>query len=70
MFQLRGSQILDAARLHRMGFPECVPLIEFVRRFGLLAGDAVCKDISVEDILNANEIDTATYRVGPSQVSY
>lgn len=32
--QLRGSQILEAARLHRLGFPETVPLQEFVRRFG------------------------------------
>lgn len=69
-FQLRGSQVLEAARLHRLGFPESVPLLEFVRRFGLLAGDlASNKDISVEQILAVNEMDVASYRIGPSQVS-
>lgn len=57
--------------MHRLGFPESVPLVEFVRRFGLLAGvdSAGAKDITVEQILAANEVDTATYRIGPSQVS-
>lgn len=59
---------MDAARLHRLGFPESVPLAEFVRRFGLLVGDSN-KDITVEQILSSNEIDPATYRIGPSQVS-
>ncbi|XP_037947751.1 unconventional myosin-XVIIIa isoform X2 [Teleopsis dalmanni] len=68
--QVRGSQILEAARLHRLGFPESVPLAEFVRRFGLLAGDAQSKDITVEQILAANEIDTAIYRIGPSQILF
>lgn len=70
LLQLRGSQVLEAARLHRLGFPESVPLLEFVRRFGLLAGDlANSKDISVEQILAVNELDVASYRIGPSQVS-
>lgn len=59
---------MDAARLHRLGFPESVPLAEFERRFGLLAGEC-SKDIVLEQILSANEIDPATYRIGPSQVS-
>lgn len=67
-FQLRGSQILEAARLHRLGFPESVPLAEFVRRFGLLA-EIPSKDLTVEQILSHNEIDPSTYRIGPSQVS-
>lgn len=67
--QLRGSQILEAARLHRLGFPESVPLSEFIRRFGLL-GDVSSKDITVEQILAANEIDPSTYRIGPSQVGF
>lgn len=69
MFQLRGSHILEAARLHRLGFPDAVPQNEFVRRFGLLA-DASSKDITVEDILSANEIDSSTYRIGLSQVMF
>ncbi|KAH8382967.1 hypothetical protein KR009_006081 [Drosophila setifemur] len=69
--QLRGSQVLEAARLHRLGFPESVPLLEFVRRFGLLAGDlASNKDISVEQILAVNELDVASYRIGPSQILF
>ncbi|GAB0097354.1 Unconventional myosin-XVIIIa [Sergentomyia squamirostris] len=64
--QLRGSQILEAARLHRLGFPESVPLNEFIRRFGLL-GDVQIKDQTVEQILSSNEIDPSTYRIGPSQ---
>ncbi|XP_063697134.1 unconventional myosin-XVIIIa isoform X2 [Culicoides brevitarsis] len=67
--QLRGSQILEAARLHRLGFPETVPLTEFIRRFGLLA-DATSKDITVEQILSHNEIDPSCYRIGPSQVLF
>lgn len=67
--QLRGSQIIEAARLHRLGFPESVPLSEFVRRFGLL-GDTTNKEgMTVELILTANEIDASNYRIGPSQVS-
>lgn len=66
--QVRGSQIIEAARLHRLGFPESVPLSEFVRRFGLL-GEAGQKDLTVEQILTANEIDSTNYRIGPSQVS-
>lgn len=68
-FQLRGSHILEAARLHRLGFPDAVPQNEFVRRFGLLA-DASSKDITVEDILSANEIDASSYRIGLSQVMF
>ncbi|KAI9580281.1 hypothetical protein GQX74_000274 [Glossina fuscipes] len=66
--QLRGSQVLEAARLHRFGYPESVPLNEFERRFGLLAGESY-KDVTVEQILSVNELDPATYRIGPSQVS-
>jgi myosin heavy subunit len=46
-----------------------VPINEFVRRFGLLS-DSLQKDLSVETILSSNEIDSSTYRIGPSQVSF
>ncbi|XP_030375800.1 unconventional myosin-XVIIIa isoform X2 [Scaptodrosophila lebanonensis] len=68
--QLRGSQVLEAARLHRLGFPESVPLVEFVRRFGLLVGELANKDVTVEQILAVNEIDVASYRIGPSQILF
>ncbi|KAL9871623.1 myosin heavy chain-like isoform 1-T1 [Glossina fuscipes fuscipes] len=67
--QLRGSQVLEAARLHRFGYPESVPLNEFERRFGLLAGESY-KDVTVEQILSVNELDPATYRIGPSQILF
>lgn len=67
--QLRGSQLLEAARLHRLGFPQAVPLAEFIRRFGLL-GDASSKDITVEQILSLSEIDPSTYRIGLSLVLF
>lgn len=60
---------MEAARLHRLGFPDAVPQNEFVRRFGLLA-DASSKDLIVEDILSANEIDASSYRIGLSQVMF
>lgn len=66
---MRGSHLLEAARLHRLGFPETVPLNEFIRRFGLL-GDASSKNITVEDILTSNEIDSSTYRIGMSLVLF
>lgn len=67
--QVRGSQVLEAARLHRLGFPESVPLNEFVRRFGLLNDPSAAKDsFSVENILSFNEVDSSSYRIGPSQV--
>lgn len=44
-----------------------MPLAEFQRRFGLLACDSN-REVTVEHILASNEIDTATYRIGPSQV--
>lgn len=67
--QLRGSHVLEAARLHRLGFPQTVPLTEFVRRFGLL-GDASSNTFGVEEILASNEIDPSTYRIGVSQVLF
>ncbi|XP_053683134.1 unconventional myosin-XVIIIa [Sabethes cyaneus] len=67
--QLRGSQILDFARMHRFGFPVGMPLAEFARRFGLLA-DGNFGDVSVDRILRQSEIDPSVYRIGPSQVLF
>lgn len=67
--QLRGTHLLEAARLHRLGYPETVPLNEFVRRFGLL-GDASSQPVTVEEILTANEIDLSAYRIGVSLVLF
>lgn len=65
---MRGSQVIESARLHKMGFPESMSNVEFVRRFGLL-GDSAAGSESLESILSNTDIDPATYRIGPSQVS-
>ncbi|XP_062717165.1 unconventional myosin-XVIIIa isoform X7 [Aedes albopictus] len=66
--QLRGSQVLQSSRLYRSGFPISVPLSEFTRRFGLL-GD-MNDELTVQNILNINEIDSSVYRIGTSQVMF
>ncbi|EAL41598.3 AGAP011138-PA, partial [Anopheles gambiae str. PEST] len=54
--QLRGSQMLDFARLYRLGFPISVPLGEFVIRFGLLAeGGTTGSDWSEDSGRMSNE---------------
>lgn len=73
--QIRGAQILDAVRLYKQGFPYCLPLGEFMRRFRLLAGD--CRPIgpilderrAVEDMLLTLDLEISSYRIGLSQVS-
>uniref|UniRef100_A0A9I3GIP9 Myosin motor domain-containing protein n=1 Tax=Anopheles farauti TaxID=69004 RepID=A0A9I3GIP9_9DIPT len=80
--QLRGSQMLDFARLYRLGFPISVPLAEFVIRFGLLAeggtaggsdnagGNANTEAATVDNILSNCEVDSSVYRIGTSQVFF
>ncbi|XP_052889550.1 unconventional myosin-XVIIIa isoform X2 [Anopheles moucheti] len=77
--QLRGSQMLDFARLYRLGFPISVPLAEFVIRFGLLAeggtsagtGTNVNGEAAmVDSILSNCEVDPSVYRIGTSQVFF
>lgn len=74
---MRGSQILEAVRLHKVGFPKYMPLSEFRRRFALLSNDSTTRPGSpvgderraVEDMLLSVDVDPASYRVGQSQVS-
>ncbi|KAL2734130.1 unconventional myosin-XVIIIa isoform X4 [Vespula squamosa] len=73
--QIRGSQIIDAVRLHKVGFPKYMALGEFRRRFALLSSDVNARPGSpvaderraVEDMLLTVDIDPASYRVGQSQ---
>ncbi|KAI4494455.1 hypothetical protein M0802_008947 [Mischocyttarus mexicanus] len=75
--QIRGSQIIDAVRLHKVGFPKYMALGEFRRRFALLSNDVNARPGSpvaderraVEDMLLTVDVDPASYRVGQSQVS-
>ncbi|KAL6267616.1 hypothetical protein P5V15_000691 [Pogonomyrmex californicus] len=74
--QIRGSQIIDAVRLHKVGFPKHMALGEFRRRFGLLSSDVNARPGSpvtderraVEDMLLTVDVDPASYRVGQSQL--
>lgn len=70
--QLRGAQILSAARLHKQGYPRCMPLAEFRRRFQLLGSAAPTAGLedkaAVEEILAALDLEHSSYRVGLSQV--
>ncbi|KAJ8678757.1 hypothetical protein QAD02_014544, partial [Eretmocerus hayati] len=76
--QVRGSQILEAVRLHKVGFPKYMPLGEFRRRFALLSSDTTGRPGSpvsderraVEDMLLSVDVDPASYRVGQSQIFF
>ncbi|XP_066594077.1 unconventional myosin-XVIIIa isoform X2 [Prorops nasuta] len=76
--QIRGSQIIDAIRLHKVGFPKHMALGEFRRRFSLLSSDANARPGSpvgderraVEDMLLTVDLDPASYRVGQSQIFF
>ena len=46
-FQLRGAQILEAVRLHKVGFPESLGYQEFWRRFSLLGKESCASAIAV-----------------------
>lgn len=73
---MRGSQILDAVRLHKQGFPHFLPLGEFRRRFHLLAGDfkhtspILDERKAVEDVLMELDLELSSYRVGLSQIFF
>ncbi|XP_076684276.1 unconventional myosin-XVIIIa isoform X3 [Andrena cerasifolii] len=76
--QIRGSQIIDVVRLHKVGFPKHMALSEFRRRFGLLSSDVNARPGSpvaderraVEDMLLTVDVDPALYRVGQSQIFF
>ncbi|XP_012280974.1 unconventional myosin-XVIIIa isoform X2 [Orussus abietinus] len=76
--QIRGSEIVHAVRLHKVGFPKLMPLGEFRRRFGLLSSDSNARPGSpvaderraVEDMLLTVDVDPASYRVGQSQIFF
>ncbi|XP_076627599.1 unconventional myosin-XVIIIa isoform X2 [Colletes latitarsis] len=76
--QIRGSQIIDVVRLHKVGFPKHMALGEFRRRFSLLSTDFNARPGSpiaderraVEDMLLTVDVDPATYRVGQSQIFF
>ncbi|KAK0175999.1 hypothetical protein PV328_000180 [Microctonus aethiopoides] len=76
--QIRGGQIVDSVRLHKVGFPRHMPLSEFRRRFGLLSSDTSARPGSpvaderraVEDMLLSIDVNSTSYRVGQSQIFF
>ncbi|XP_050299699.1 unconventional myosin-XVIIIa isoform X2 [Anthonomus grandis grandis] len=74
--QIRGAQILDAVRLYKQGYPTFMPLAEFRRKFGILAGEnkatspVLDERKAVEDMLLAIDLEPSSYRVGLSQIFF
>ncbi|KAK2703320.1 hypothetical protein QYM36_018195, partial [Artemia franciscana] len=75
--QIRGSQILAALRLHRLGFPECILIEEFCRRFSFksesqkLTGNEVGRTVEVcKDILLQLDVEPSAYQIGLSQLGW
>ncbi|KAH0549632.1 hypothetical protein KQX54_011418 [Cotesia glomerata] len=78
--QIRGRQIIDAMRLHKVGFLTYLPFGKFRRRFGLLFNDYAANVRSsspvederrvVTDMLLTMDVDAASYRVGQSQIFF
>ncbi|XP_066148731.1 unconventional myosin-XVIIIa isoform X2 [Euwallacea fornicatus] len=74
--QIRGAQILDSVRLYKQGYPAFMPLGEFRRKFGILAGNSKVSSLvlderrAVEDMLLAMDLEMSSYRVGLSQIFF
>ncbi|XP_060534263.1 unconventional myosin-XVIIIa isoform X1 [Cylas formicarius] len=74
--QIRGAQILDSVRLYKQGFPSFMPLAEFRRKFGILAGETKATTSvlderrAVEDMVLAMDLEMSSYRVGLSQIFF
>jgi len=71
--QLRGAQILDAVRLHKIGFPESLGYGEFWRRFSLLNETGFVPNTgeeksAVEELLVSLDLDHTSYRLGNTQI--
>ncbi|KAI9561532.1 hypothetical protein GHT06_012491 [Daphnia sinensis] len=82
--QLRGSELLPAIRLYRQGYPDYMPLGEFVRRFNVLVPpDALPASLltglnsstasekqAAEILLLHIDLERSSYRLGLSQVFF
>ncbi|XP_065196657.1 unconventional myosin-XVIIIa-like [Sycon ciliatum] len=74
--QLRRTELVNAMRLYRQGFPDYMPFGEFLRKFQPLANvqsmltetGSVDEKKAVEELLFKLEIDKKAYRLGLSQV--
>ncbi|XP_074777020.1 unconventional myosin-XVIIIb [Athene noctua] len=76
--QLEGTQLLDALRLHRVGYADRLLLTQFRRRFQVLAPDVMKKHSSayevpdeskaIEELFQALDLEKRSVAVGRSQV--
>ncbi|NWS51370.1 MY18B protein, partial [Chunga burmeisteri] len=76
--QLEGTQLLDALRLHRIGYADRLLLTQFRRRFQVLAPEVMKKYTSayevpdeskaIEDLFQALDLEKKSIAVGHSQV--
>ncbi|KAM6051904.1 unconventional myosin-XVIIIb [Chlamydotis macqueenii] len=76
--QLEGTQLLDALRLHRIGYADRLLLTQFRRRFQVLAPDVMKKHTSayevpdeskaIEELFQALDLEKRSVAVGRSQV--
>ncbi|NXL45527.1 MY18B protein, partial [Podilymbus podiceps] len=76
--QLEGTQLLDALRLHRIGYADRLLLTQFRRRFQVLAPDVMKKYTSayevpdeskaIEELFQALDLEKRSVAVGRSQV--
>ncbi|KAM9281004.1 unconventional myosin-XVIIIb [Morus bassanus] len=76
--QLEGTQLLDALRLHRIGYADHLLLTQFRRRFQVLAPDVMKKYTSayevpdeskaIEELFQALDLEKKSVATGHSQV--
>ncbi|XP_050762924.1 unconventional myosin-XVIIIb [Gymnogyps californianus] len=76
--QLEGTQLLDALRLHRIGYADRLLLTQFRRRFQVLAPDVMKKYTSayevpdeskaIEELFQALDLEKKSVTIGRSQV--
>ncbi|NXJ01508.1 MY18B protein, partial [Psophia crepitans] len=76
--QLAGTQLLDALRLHRIGYADRLLLTQFRRRFQVLAPDVMKKHTSayevpdeskaIEELFQALDLEKSSVAIGRSQV--
>ncbi|NXS70785.1 MY18B protein, partial [Pandion haliaetus] len=76
--QLEGTQLLDALRLHRIGYADRLLLTQFRRRFQVLTPDVMKKYTSayevpdegkaIEELFQALDLEKKSFAIGRSQV--
>ncbi|NXF13162.1 MY18B protein, partial [Smithornis capensis] len=76
--QLEGTQLLDALRLHRVGYADRLLLTQFRRRFQVLAPEVMKKHTSayevpdeskaIEELFQALDLEKKSVAIGRSQV--